>query len=122
MSTRLNYSHNWVMTDIQSTLKSATKLLLKTSDSALLDAEVLLCHVLGKPRSHIRAWPDKELPEKQHNQLLQLLKQRQQGVPIAYRMGNREFWSRDFKVSPDVLIPRPDTELLIELSLNRIAN
>ena len=120
MNTRLSCSHNWVMTDIQSTLKSATKLLLETSDSALLDAEVLLCHVLGKPRSHLRAWPEKELQRQEYTKFLQLINQRQQGVPIAYITGNREFWSRNFKVNPDVLIPRPDTELLVELSLNLI--
>ena len=122
MSTRLNYSHSWVMTDIQNALKSATKCLLATSDSAVLDAEVLLSHVLEKPRSHLRAWPEKELPEKEYTKFLQLMDQRQQGVPIAYITGKREFWSRDFKVTPDVLIPRPDTELLIELSLNLMAN
>ena len=49
-----------------------------------------------------------------------LINQRQQGTPIAYLTGTREFWSRDFRVTPDVLIPRPDTELLIELSLDLI--
>ena len=110
------------MTDIQTTLSTATELLSNSSDSASLDAEVLLCHVLNKARSHLRAWPEKELKTVEHNQLLQLLKQRQQGVPIAYITGKKEFWSRDFKVSPAVLIPRPDTELLIELVLKLISD
>lgn len=110
------------MTNIQTTLAMATKRLTETSDSASLDAEVLLCHVLDKPRSHLRAWPEKELNAQQQKQFLQLLRQRQQGHPIAYITGKKEFWSRDFKVSPDVLIPRPDTELLIELSLKQISD
>lgn len=87
------------------------------SDSALLDAEILLCQALNQPRSHLRAWPDKPLLPEHLAAFRALLEQRQQGIPIAYITGNREFWSRDFQVSPDVLIPRPDTELLIELSL-----
>ncbi len=110
------------MTNIQTTLSTATELLANSSDSALLDAEVLLCHVLDKARSHLRAWPEKEIKPQHHKQFLHLLKQRQQGLPIAYITGKKEFWSRDFKVSPDVLIPRPDTELLIELSLKQISD
>ncbi|MCF6202381.1 MAG: peptide chain release factor N(5)-glutamine methyltransferase [Methylococcaceae bacterium] len=110
------------MTDIQTALSTATKLLKKTSDSASLDTEVLLCHVLNKSRSHLRAWPEKKLQEKDKQQFLQLIKQRQQGLPIAYIIGSREFWSRDFKVNNQVLIPRPDTELLIELSLRILAD
>jgi len=110
------------MTDIQSTLTTATELLANISDTAILDAEVLLCHCIKKSRSHLRAWPEKEIPAQDYQHFLQLLKKRQQGTPIAYLTGNREFWSRDFKVSPDVLIPRPDTELLIELSLSLIAD
>jgi len=110
------------MTDIQSTLTNASIRLAKSSDSALLDAEVLLCHVLDKPRSHLRAWPEKQLSPEHLQQFSTLFEQRQQGVPIAYLIGNQEFWSRDFKVSPAVLIPRPDTELLIELSLDLLAN
>jgi len=110
------------MTDIQTTLSTATQRLQASSDSALLDAEILLSHVMNKPRSHLRAWPEKELQTAELTAFQQLLKQRQQGVPMAYITGHREFWSRDFKVSPDVLIPRPDTELLIDLSLNLIAD
>ena len=91
-----------------------------SSDSASLDAEILLCQILKKERSFLRAWPDIELQSKQTNQFWSLIKQRQQGTPIAYITGNKEFWSRDFHVNPDVLIPRPDTELIIELSLKLI--
>jgi release factor glutamine methyltransferase len=110
------------MSNIQTALDLATQCLSLTSDSPSLDAEVLLCHVLDKPRSHLRAWPEKELLSHNYQHFLQLLKQRQKGTPIAYITGHKEFWSRDFKVTPDVLIPRPDTELLIELSLDIIAN
>ncbi len=110
------------MTDIQATLAEATTRLETLSDSALLDAEVLLCQVLDKPRSHLRAWPEKQLNVAAESQFWKLLEQRQQGVPIAYLTGKKEFWSRDFNVSPDVLIPRPDTELLIELCLKLLEN
>lgn len=101
-------------------LRDAADALAPVSDSALLDAEVLLCLALSKPRSHLRAWPDKPLQPEHLSAFRALLEQRQKGVPIAYITGNREFWSRDFLVTPEVLIPRPDTELLIELSLNLI--
>lgn len=106
------------MTDIQSAIQQASSILADSSDSAHLDAEVILCHVLDKPRSHLRAWPEKQLAEQHQTEFSTLIKQRHQGMPVAYITGTKEFWSRDFKVNSDVLIPRPDTELLIELSLN----
>ena len=106
------------MHSIKSVLTEAANTL--ASDSALLDAEVLLCLVLNQTRSHLRAWPDKPLQTEQLNAFRSLLQQRQSGMPIAYITGNREFWSRDFQVTPDVLIPRPDTELLVELCLKLI--
>ncbi|HEY8034893.1 MAG TPA: peptide chain release factor N(5)-glutamine methyltransferase [Methylobacter sp.] len=108
------------MHDIKSALTEAVDTLALVSDSAILDAEVLLCQALSKPRSYLRAWPDKLLQPEQLTAFKTLLEQRQKGTPIAYITGNREFWSRNFQVSPDVLIPRPDTELLIELSLKLI--
>ncbi|TRX02312.1 peptide chain release factor N(5)-glutamine methyltransferase [Candidatus Methylobacter oryzae] len=108
------------MQRIKSVLRDAADALALVSDSALLDAEILLCLALNKPRSHLRAWPDKPLQPEHLNAFKALLEQRKNGVPIAYITGNREFWSRDFLVTPDVLIPRPDTELLIELSLKLI--
>ena len=110
------------MTNIQSTITEASIKLAEISDSAHLDAEVLLCHVLNKPRSHLRAWPEKVLSSTQKQEFTGLFEQRIQGVPIAYLIENKEFWSRDFKVNSNVLIPRPDTELLIELSLELLAN
>lgn len=102
---------------IQSLLNTAAAQLATTSETAILDAEVLLCHCLNKNRSFLRAWPEHQPSPAQIAQFQILVKQRWQGQPIAYLTGQREFWSRYFKVSPDVLIPRPDTELLIELSL-----
>jgi len=107
---------------IEATLTSATTILTATSDTPTLDAEVLLCHTLNKPRSHLRAWPEKTLSRKIATQFQKYLQQRNRGLPIAYITGHKEFWSREFKVSPNVLIPRPDTELLVELSLNLIKN
>jgi release factor glutamine methyltransferase len=105
---------------IKTVLAAAVRSLQDVSDSALLDAEVLLCAVLSKQRPYLRAWPDKKLNVEQIEAFKTLLNERQRGKPIAYITGNREFWSRDFQVSPNVLIPRPDTELLIEHSLARI--
>lgn len=108
------------MPQIKAILGEASRLLAASSDSAALDAEVLLCLVLGKERSYLRAWPDKEMQPEDTTRFWLLIQQRQNGMPVAYITGNREFWSRTFLVTPDVLIPRPDTELLIELSLKLI--
>ncbi len=105
------------MPSIKSALAQAAEILAAVSDSALLDAEILLCRVLDKERSHLRAWPDKRLQAEHASAFWTLVEERQQGKPIAYITSSREFWSREFYVTPDVLIPRPDTELLIELSL-----
>ncbi|OAI06104.1 protein-(glutamine-N5) methyltransferase, release factor-specific [Methylomonas methanica] len=103
---------------LQSLLIAANEQLSTTSETAMLDAEVLLCHCLEKNRSFLRAWPEHQPNAPQIAQFQLLVEQRSQGTPVAYLTGQREFWSRNFKVSPNVLIPRPDTELLIELSLS----
>lgn len=102
---------------IRDLLPIAIERLKESSDSAELDAEVLLCYCLHKNRSFLRAWPEHQPSPEQCAQFQRLIEQRSQGQPVAYLTGQREFWSRNFRVSPDVLIPRPDTELLIELSL-----
>jgi release factor glutamine methyltransferase len=85
-----------------------------------IDAEVLLCFVLKKNRAHLRAWPEKRLSPIQWQQFQQLLDRRIQGEPIAYITGQREFWSMPLSVTPDTLIPRPDTEILVEQALKLI--
>lgn len=90
------------------------KVLISVSDSAKLDIEVLLCFVLKKPRSYLLTWPDTRLEQVQLEQLVTLLNRRICGEPIAYITGQREFWSLLFYVSPATLIPRPDTECLVE--------
>ena len=101
-------------------LDDAIKQLTAVSDSARLDSELLLCHVLKKDRSYLRAWPEYQLSADEKNQFLSLIKQRQQGHPVAHLIGNRGFWTLDLKVTSDTLIPRPDTERLVELALEYI--
>lgn len=74
----------------------------------------------GKSRTHFRAWPEKELSAAQEAAFHALLEHRLAGHPIAHLIGSREFWSREFIVTPDVLIPRPETELLVERALERL--
>lgn len=85
-----------------------------TGDEARLEIELLLAHVLGKNRTFLRTWPAHELSATQLTQFEQYLTQRQQGIPLAYILGERAFWSLNLNVTPDVLIPRPDTESVVE--------
>lgn len=85
--------------------------------SAKLDAELLLCHVLGKGRIWLIAHADDALDAVPVNTFHALLSRRLQREPVAYITGEKEFWSRSFLVCPDVLIPRPETEHLIEAVL-----
>ena len=110
------------MTTIKKQLDNASDILANHSLSPRLDAEVLLAFVLGKNRSYLRAWDDKQLEVKSLELFVELVEKRSVGVPVAYLTGQREFWSRDFKVSPAVLIPRPETELLIELCLESLSS
>jgi len=99
-------------------IKTASQQLSEISESAKLDAEVLLCHILKKDRSYLISWPEKEISDSQLEQFQQLIKQRSQGHPIAHLIQQKEFWSLDLIVSPDTLIPRPETELIVEQVLN----
>ena len=92
-------------------------LLTTTSDSAKLDVEILLSFVLNKARSYLLTWPEKKLNDEQLLEFSKLLFRRTNGEPIAYITGTKEFWSLPFTVSQGTLIPRPDTETLVELVL-----
>ncbi|WP_462381995.1 peptide chain release factor N(5)-glutamine methyltransferase [Pseudomonas sp. Marseille-QA0892] len=91
---------------------------LPASPTARLDAELLLAHVLGKPRTYLRTWPDRSPDVEQVSQFHCLLKRRRAGEPVAYLLGHQGFWSLDLEVAPDTLIPRPETELLVEAALS----
>ena len=85
-----------------------------------LEAQILLSHVLNRPRAYLLAHPEAALSESNLAQFETLLKRRDLGEPIAYITGQREFYGLAFSVTPDVLIPRPETELLVELALEHI--
>lgn len=86
-------------------------------DSARRDTEVLLCHCLGKPRSWLYTWPDATVEEPVLSMFNALQDARLSGQPIAYLTGEREFWSLTLKVNSHTLIPRPETETLVEWAL-----
>lgn len=85
--------------------------------TARLDAEVLLYHCLKSDRLALIKDPDRRLDERQREQYDAWVRRRLQGEPVAYITGRKEFWSLDFEVNPQVLIPRPETELLVEETL-----
>ncbi|UJF22959.1 peptide chain release factor N(5)-glutamine methyltransferase [Shewanella sp. OMA3-2] len=92
--------------------------LASTSDSAHVDAEALLIHCLNKTRSFLYTWPERTLTVEQFKNFQQMVKKRKQGMPVAHIIGEREFWSLPFIVNDSTLIPRPDTEILVETALN----
>lgn len=93
---------------------------LSGSPSPSLDVEVLMQWILRKDRSYILFHRDEELSEEQESQLKKSISLRKTGLPIAYITGHKEFYGIDFMVSPDVLIPKPDTEVLVENSIEII--
>lgn len=93
---------------------------LAEGESPRADADVLLCHLLDCRRSYLMTWPERELDAAQQATLQEWLARRLNGEPIAHLVGEREFWSLPLKVSPATLIPRPDTEVLVEQALTKI--
>lgn len=84
-----------------------------------LDADLLLAFVLGKSRTWLFTWPEGTLTDDQQRHFSDLIQRRLGGEPVAHILGTREFWSLPLKVNASTLIPRPDTETLVEAILNR---
>jgi|CZKS01.1.fsa_nt_gi release factor glutamine methyltransferase len=106
---------------IQTALLQGTKLFEDDSIAApRLTAEVLLCHALNREREYLYAHPEEELTEVAWIHYGRYLHQRLQGKPTQYITGRQEFYGREFRVTPDVLIPRPETEHLVEATLARV--
>jgi release factor glutamine methyltransferase len=105
---------------IKLALNWAEEQLQAISESARLDAEILLAQLLQVSRSNLFAWPDNPLTVTQQNDYIALVERRAHGEPLAYITGQREFWSLAINVTPDTLIPRPESELLVELMLEKI--
>lgn len=102
------------MTIIASLLRAAE---LPDSPTARLDAELLLAAALGKSRSYLHTWPEKIVSSESALTFAEYLLRRRAGEPVAYILGQQGFWNLDLEVAPHTLIPRPDTELLVETAL-----
>ncbi|POA18072.1 peptide chain release factor N(5)-glutamine methyltransferase [Pseudomonas sp. FW300-N1A1] len=103
------------MTIIASLLRAAD---LPDSPTARLDAELLLAAALGKSRSFLHTWPERIVPSEAALVFAEYLQRRRSGEPVAYILGQQGFWKLDLEVAPHTLIPRPDTELLVETALD----
>ncbi len=114
INTCLALSINSVSNSLILLVKQASSLLESISDSAVLDAQILLAFTLDKERTYLLTWPERQLTAEQFQLFDCLLARRIQGEPIAYIIGMKEFWSLPLFVSPATLIPRPDTEILVE--------
>lgn len=93
---------------------------LAGGDSPRADAEILLAHVLGRPRSYLVAWPEQPLAAEAWASYQRLVARRAEGMPVAYLTGTRGFFGLELAVTDAVLIPRPETELLVEAALERL--
>lgn len=102
------------MTIIASVLRGAE---LPDSPTARLDVELLLAAALGKPRSYLHTWPERIVSSEAAQVFASYLLRRRSGEPVAYILGQQGFWKLDLEVAPHTLIPRPDTELLVEAAL-----
>jgi len=105
------------MTSAADALAALRRRLAASSPTASLDAEILLAHVLGTSRAALAAAPERTLAPSQFEALEALALRRIGGEPLAYLTGRREFWSLELEVTPAVLVPRPETELVVELAL-----
>lgn len=106
------------LTTLEVLSKEITARLFSHSDTPQLDAQVLLAHVTGEPRTRVLAHPELELTPEQTEKLESLVRRLEQGEPLPYVIGHWEFFGLDFDLTPDVLIPRPETELLVERAIS----
>jgi release factor glutamine methyltransferase len=99
-------------------LTAAKKRLADASSTASLDAQLLMAHVIEADRAHVIAHPERELTDEQSARFEELVARRAAGEPMAYIFGRRAFYDREMVVSSAVLIPRPETELLVEFAID----
>jgi len=104
--------------NVQEALRLAHRRLLPVTETPSLDAQVLLAHVLGQFRAWVLAHPDAVVPPDKAVRLEHLLARLEAGEPLPYLLGHWEFYGLDFEISPAVLIPRPETELLVDAALD----
>jgi len=105
---------------IENVLSDAADVLSEVSESPRLDAEAMLAWALQAPRAYLFTHPEEQLQEKPATEFSTAIHRREKGEPVAYITGSKEFWSLEFKVSPDTLVPRPETETLVEQALTLI--
>jgi release factor glutamine methyltransferase len=117
IAARLTLGYTMTLPSIMKCLQQSSQLDL-VSDTPRLDVEIILAHVLKKERSYLFTWPERVLVDVELALFTQLFERRMTGEPIAHIVGVREFWSLELMVDKSTLIPRPDTELLVELALN----
>jgi release factor glutamine methyltransferase len=103
-----------------SLLSDITTRLASISDTPALDASVLIAHIVRKPRTWVLAHPEISLTKEQQDQLASALERLERGEPLPYALGHWEFFGLDLDITPDVLIPRPETELLVEKAVARL--
>jgi release factor glutamine methyltransferase len=106
--------------EIAAALAWARSALAPHSDTAGLDAELLLARVLDQGRTYLHTWPERTLDEAQEASFRELVRRRTEGEPVAYLLREAEFWSLPLTVTEHTLIPRPETELLVETALGLI--
>ena len=108
------------MVTIAEALEKAIACFIPVSDSPQLDGQLLLADVLKVDRGYLLAWPDNVLKDPQYALFQVYVERRAHGEPMAYILGKKEFWGLSLTVTPDTLIPRPDTELLVQLTLEKL--
>jgi len=107
---------------IKQILKDYSQKLKGQSSSPVLDIELLLTKILNRPKEYLYEYPEKKINPAQITKFKQLFERRAKGEPIAYILGHKEFYNLDFKVNKNILIPRPETELLVEETIKFISN
>ena len=108
--------------DVRTALKNGIARLREAHvASYTLSAELLLLHVLGRNRTWIYAHPEESIAQADEQRFFELIARRIAGEPTQHLTGKQEFWGLEFEVTPDVLIPRPETEHVIEVALDRLA-
>lgn len=113
MSKTVQQAIEWAVTQLSSCQS-------RQAENAKLDSELLLADVLGQARTWLRTWPEHSLDESQWQSFQSHIERRLSGEPVAYLLGHQDFWTLTLQVSPATLIPRPETEHLVESALDKI--